>query len=170
MQKTVPYAKAIDAKYPEQVVIAIARAAGGVCNPITLGWTMITSHEPPMMAVSIGLGRYSLEVFRRAKEFVVAMPSEDQADETMLFGTRSGRDMDKFVAAGTVLEDASEIDCVIMSDATANFECRLVGEMETGDHRIFVGEVVCSHVHPDMPSRLYTAGAGYKMSGIARLG
>ena len=50
-----------------------------------------------MMAISIGLTRYSLEVFRNAKEFVISMPSESQEEETMFFGTKSGRDYDKFV-------------------------------------------------------------------------
>ena len=168
MQQTVPYNQAIVAKYPEQVAIAIAKAADGVCNPITLGWVMCASHDPPMLAVGIGKTRYSFEVFRHTRQFVVAFPSESQEDETMLFGTKSGRDMDKFAEAGTALEPAEKIDCVLMTDAVANFECELVGEMETGDHYIFVGQVVGSHVNPDMPTRLYTVGNGYKMGGLKR--
>ena len=168
MQKQVPYSEAIVSKFPEQVVVAIAKAANGVCNPITLSWTMATSHKPPMMAVSIGRTRYSLEVFRHAKEFVIAFCSEHQADEAMLFGTRSGRDIDKFAEAGTKLQPAEKIDCVLMADAVANFECKLASELETGDHFIFVGQIVCSHVNPDMPSRLYTVGPGYKMAGLKR--
>ncbi len=168
MQNTVPYGDAIGVKYPEQVVIAIAREATGKCNPITLGWTMITSGSPPMMAISIGLGRHSLGVLRAADGFVVAMPSEAQEAEIMLFGTKSGRDMDKFAAAGTVLTAAEAIDCEIMTEAVANFECRKVAELATGDHVLFVGEVVCSHVNPDRPDRLYTVGGGYQMGGLAR--
>jgi len=168
MQNQVPYGQAIERKYPEQVVVGIARAPGGTCNPITLGWAMITSGQPPMMAVSIGLSRYSLEVFRAADAFVIAMPSEHQQAETMLFGTRSGRDGDKFAQAGTKLQPAAVVDCVLMSEAVANFECRKVGELATGDHVIFVGEVVCSHVNEKDLRRLYTLGPGYKMGGLAR--
>ena len=168
MQKQVPYSRAVALKYPEQIVIGIAREARGKCNPITLGWTMITSGSPPMMAVSIGLTRYSLEVFRGADEFVIAMPCEQQADEALFFGTHCGRDCDKFAEAGTGLQPADEVDCVLMADATANFECRKVAELRTGDHVIFVGEVVCSHVHPDAPSRLYTVGEGWSLGGLAR--
>ncbi|MGB2821851.1 MAG: hypothetical protein WBF17_12780, partial [Phycisphaerae bacterium] len=64
MQKQVPYGEAIQLKYPEQVVIAIGKDASGKCNPITLGWTMVTSGSPPMMAISIGLPRYSHGVFK----------------------------------------------------------------------------------------------------------
>ena len=55
-----------------------------------------------------------------------------------------------------------------MSDAVANFECKKIAELETGDHVIFVGEIICSHMNPDKPNRLYTVGAGYKMGGLAR--
>lgn len=46
MQVQTIYRKAISRKYPEQVVIAIAKDAQGKYNPITLGWTMITSGSP----------------------------------------------------------------------------------------------------------------------------
>ena len=38
MQKQVEYAEAIKTKYPEQIVIAIAKDKAGCANPITLGW------------------------------------------------------------------------------------------------------------------------------------
>ena len=53
MLNQVPYARAIVSKYPEQIVIGIARDDSGKYNPITLGWTMIVSHKPPMMAVAL---------------------------------------------------------------------------------------------------------------------
>ena len=168
MQKQVSYSEAISSKYPEQIVIGVARDRRGRHNPITLGWTMIVSHVPPMMAVSIGKTRYSLEAFRQAGEFVIAFPSEHQKDEAMLFGTKSGRDMDKFAAAGTAVVPACKIDSVLMADAVANFECKLVSELETGDHVVFVGEVICAHLNEYPLNRLYTVGESYKMSGLPR--
>ena len=168
MQKQTSYGSAIALKYPEQIVIGIAKDASGKCNPITLGWTMITSQQPPMMAVSIGLTRYSHDVFQQADEFVIAMPSEQQADETMFFGTKSGRDRDKFAEAGTKLQPAAKVDGVLMANAVANFELRKVGQMRTGDHVIFVGEVVCSHANAKKPNRLYTVSEGFELAGRPR--
>jgi flavin reductase (DIM6/NTAB) family NADH-FMN oxidoreductase RutF len=168
MQKEVAHTEAINLKYPEQVVIAIARDAQGKYNPITLGWTMIASHDPPMMAIGVGKTRHSLEAIRRAGEFVISMPSEDQEADTMFHGTKSGRDMDKLAEAGTKTSPAKVIDCVLMDEAVANFECKLVGEMETGDHVLFVGEVVCSHVNQQTLNRLYTVAPGHVMGGLGR--
>jgi flavin reductase (DIM6/NTAB) family NADH-FMN oxidoreductase RutF len=168
MQRQVDYSEAIVSKYPEQVVIGIARDARGRHNPITLGWTMIVSHEPPMMAVAIGKTRYSLETFRHAREFVIALPSEHQESEAMLFGTKSGRELDKLAAANCPVAPARKVDSVLLAEAVANFECRLVGELEAGDHVIFVGQVVCSHVNERRLNRLYTVGEGYQMAGLPR--
>ena len=168
MQQERPYSDAIATKFPEQIVIAIARDAKGKCNPITLGWTMVTSGTPPMMAISIGKTRYSLGAIRHAGEFVIAFPSEHQQRETMLFGTKSGRDMDKIETANSKTQPTRQIDSVLLADAVANFECKLAGELETGDHVIFVGEIVCSHLNEQPLNRLYGVGAGYKMGGLAR--
>ena len=167
MQVETPITEAIVKKYPEQVVIALAKEASGKVNPITLGWTMITSHKPPMMAISVGLTRYSLEVIRGAGEFVIAFPSELQAEETLLFGTRSGRDMDKLAESGIAVTQAKTVDCLLLTDAVANFECRLAGEFTTGDHVIFAGEILKAHTNPDAPGRLYTVATGYKMRGVS---
>ena len=169
MQEQTDYSKAIALKFPEQIVIAIAKDPKGKYNPITLGWTMIVSHDPPMMAVAIGKGRYSLEAMRSARQFVIAFPSEHQQAETMLFGTKSGRDTDKLAEAGIATQPARKIDCVLLAEAVANFECKLIWEMEAGDHVVFADEIVCSHANPTPLNRLYTVGGGYLMSGLGRL-
>jgi len=168
MQKSVPFSEAKVLKYPEQVAIAIARNGRDKYNPITLGWAMQASHEPPMWAISVGLTRYSLEVIRQAGEFVLAFPSEHQENETMLFGTHSGRSVDKLAEAGTRTRRAARINCVLMEDAVANFECRVAGELESGDHVIFVGEVLASYVNEAPMNRLYTVAPGHKLAGLPR--
>jgi len=168
MQKPVNYSEAIASKYPEQIVIAIAKDTKGKYNPITLGWTMIASGSPPMMAISVGKTRWSLEAIRSARQFVIAFPSEQQADQALLFGTKSGRDTDKLAEANAATQPAQAIDGVLLADAVANFECELVGEMDAGDHVIFLGQVVQAHLNEKPLNRLYTVGTGYKMRGIPR--
>ena len=170
MQISIDYGRAIRRKYPMPIVIAIAKDKTGKCNPITLGWWMSTSSNPPMMAISVGLPRYSLEVIRYAKEFVVSFPSNSMAQEALFCGTKSGRDLDKLAECGLDTQLAEKIDCVILSDAVANFECKLESEHLTGDHVIFVGRVVASHVNQDESvKRLYTLDVGYKMGSVGKL-
>lgn len=168
MQKEVSFSEAKALKYPEQVAVAIARSDRDKYNPITLGWAMQTSHEPPMWAISVGRTRYSLQVIRQAGAFVLVLPSERQENETLLFGTRSGRDVDKLAETGTRTRPAARIDGVLLEDAVANFECRVVGEMESGDHVIFVGEVLASYVNAAPLNRLYTVAPGHQLAGLPR--
>ncbi|MDH4240671.1 MAG: flavin reductase family protein [Phycisphaerae bacterium] len=163
MQKQVEYAEAIKTKYPEQVVIAVARDKADRPNPVTLGWTMIVSGKPPMMAIAVAKKHYSIGTIRHSKCFTIVYPSSDMSDAALFFGSRSGRDVDKLAEFDCKTEPAKEIDSVLLSDAVANFECTLNSETEAGDHIIFVGEIVCSHVNTGPKKRLYTIGPGHKL-------
>jgi flavin reductase (DIM6/NTAB) family NADH-FMN oxidoreductase RutF len=163
MQKQVEYAEAIKTKYPEQVVIAIAKDKNGKANPVTLGWTMIVSGAPPMMAIAVAKKHYSIQTIRHSKCFTVAFPSVEMADAALFFGSRSGRDVDKLAEFECETAPAKSIDSVLLSEAVANFECTLESETEAGDHIIFVGKVVCSHANSEPKKRLYTVGPGHKL-------
>ena len=167
MQKKVKYDQAIKTKYPEQVVIAIAKDRNGKANPITLGWTMIVSGEPPMMAIAVAKTHYSIETITHSRCFTIAFPSSEMADAALFFGSNSGRDIDKFAEFECETETAKEIDSVVLSDAVANFECTLESQMVTGDHVIFVGNVVVSHTNTEPKKRLYTVGPGHKLGSVS---
>ena len=166
MQKQVEYPQAIKTKYPEQVVIAIAKDKTGRANPVTLGWTMFVSGQPPMMAIAVAGKHYSIETIRHSKCFTICYPSSEMANAVLFFGSKSGRDLDKFAEFNCPNEPAREIDSVLLTDAVANFECTLESETVAGDHIIFVGKVVQSHVNTEPKKRLYTIGPGHKMGSF----
>ena len=163
MQKQVEYQDAIKTKYPEQVVIAIAKDKARRANPVTLGWTMIVSGNPPMMAIAVAKKHYSIETIRHSKCFTIAYPSSEMGDAALFFGSKSGRDVDKLAEFDCKTEPAKQIDSVLFADAVANFECTLESETEAGDHIVFVGRIICSHVNTEPKKRLYTVGPGHKL-------
>jgi flavin reductase (DIM6/NTAB) family NADH-FMN oxidoreductase RutF len=167
MQKQAEYSDAIKTKYPEQVVIAIAKDKNGKANPITLGWTMIVSGNPPMMAIAVAKTHYSIEAITHSKSFTIAFPSSDMAEAALFFGSKSGRDTDKFAEFSCKTEPAKSIDSVLLADAVANFECTLESQMPAGDHIIFVGKIVCSHINTEPKKRLYTIGPGHKLGSVS---
>ena len=162
MQVNVPYSQAISLKYPEQVVLVVTIDERKKINVITLGWTMLCSHQPPLVAIAVGLTRYSHEALSRGDEFVLAFPGEDMAEEALYCGTHSGRDVDKIAETALALAEAREVSVPLLADAVANFECRITDRLKTGDHTIFVGQVV-AHRNENPPRRLFTLGPGYKM-------
>ncbi len=167
MQNQVDYQDAVKTKYPEQVVIAIAKDKAGRPNPVTLGWTMIVSAKPPMMAIAVAKKHYSIETITHSKCFTIVYPSSDMADAALFFGSRSGRDVDKFAEFDCETAPAKVIDSVLLADAVANFECSLDSQIEAGDHIIFVGKIVCSHVNTEPKKRLYTIGPGHKLGSAS---
>lgn len=166
MQKEAPYSVAIESRFPEQIAIVLARDAKGNCNPITIGWVMPTSINPPMLAISLGKDRWTTDAIRRTREFVIAYPSEAQAEAAKYFGTCSGRDSNKLSTVRCETERARVVDSRILTDAVANFECRLVAEFTTGDHVIFVGEVLCSYINTNPANRLFTLIRSEHMGGL----
>ncbi len=167
MQKQAEYSDAIKTKYPEQVVIAIAKDRNGKANPITLGWTMIVSGTPPMMAIAVAKTHYSIEAITHSKCFTIAFPSSEMADAALFFGSKSGRDIDKFAEFDCKTEPTKVIDSMLLADAVANFECTLESQMHAGDHIIFVGEIVSSHINTELKKRLYTTGPGHKLGSVS---
>jgi flavin reductase (DIM6/NTAB) family NADH-FMN oxidoreductase RutF len=85
------------------------------------------------------------------------------AEAALFFGSKSGREIDKFAEFECETEPAVEIDSLLLADAVANFECKLESQVSTGDHIIFIGRVVCSHVNSEPKKRLYTVGPGHKL-------
>jgi len=81
----VEHADAIKTKYPEQVVIAIAKDRNGKANPVTLGWTMIASGDPPMMAIAVAKTHYSVEAITHSECFTVAFPSSAMGEAALFF-------------------------------------------------------------------------------------
>jgi len=163
MQKQAEYSETIRTKYPEQVVIAIAKDKAGRANPVTLGWTMIVSGNPPMMAIAVAKKHYSIEAITHSKCFTISFPSAEMADAALFFGSKSGRDIDKFAEFDCKTEQAQAIDSVLLADAVANFECTLESQIPAGDHIVFIGKIVASNINTESKKRLYTIGPGHKL-------
>ncbi len=167
MLKKVSYTEAIARKYPEAISWATCVDEAGRPNAIALGWVMCTSFSPPMLAISVGHTRYSHELIQRTGEFVVVFPSEAMKEATRVVGTKSGRHCDKMAEAGVRLLPGTAVRAPLVDDACANFECKLVGSLRTGDHTIFVGEVLACHVGPPDARRIYTLGPDREFGAVA---
>lgn len=148
---------------PERVVWAVASFDGkrSICP---LGWKMTTSGKPPMMAISVAPQRFTHGLIDGAGEFVLAWPGEDLAEATLLCGTRSGRDLDKFATMNLTPLPAAVVSAPLIKECIANLECRVVGKLTSGDHTIFVGEILAVWVGGAPTRQLCTVGteSGYE--------
>jgi flavin reductase (DIM6/NTAB) family NADH-FMN oxidoreductase RutF len=129
---------------PHSTVLVTAVDAKGKPNIITLGWTMPTSRDPPLVAISVGTRRYSHDLIEGSKEFVINVPPEELVEKAHFCGTRSGRMVDKFAGAGLMSLSSKRVKPPRIKECVAHLECKLVQKLRTGDHTIFVGEVVAA--------------------------
>ena len=141
---------------PRPVTIATSVEPEGRPNAITLGWSMPTSFQPPLLAISVGHTRYSHLLLERCREFVLNIPGEDIRDLAVRIGSCSGRDVDKFAELGLTAVPARSVRPPAIGECMAAIECRIVDQFVTGDHTIFVGEV----------TEAYPLGEGYDVSKV----
>jgi flavin reductase (DIM6/NTAB) family NADH-FMN oxidoreductase RutF len=127
---------------PRPVTIATSIEPEGRANAITLGWSMPTSFHPPLLAISVGHTRYSHLLLERCREFVLNVPSERIRDLAIQVGSCSGREVDKFAESGMTAVPARRVRPPAIGECLAAIECSIVDQFVTGDHTVFVGEVV----------------------------
>lgn len=125
-------------------------------NLMGLAWWTIVSWSPQMLAIAVGRRRYTWECLQHLPEFSLCFPSEELARGAWLCGCESGRDVDKVAKGGFVTRPSTKIRPPIIEGATVAFECRVANRVETGDHDLFIADVVAIHGDPERPKHLYT--------------
>ena len=115
-------------------------------NLITIAWVGNVCSEPPLLSISVRPERYSHEIIRTTREFVVNVPSLRQTRAVDWCGVVSGRSVEKFTGAGLTPAPALKVDCPIVLECPLNIECRVRKTLELGSHTLFVAEVVAVQV------------------------
>lgn len=154
MIKEVSFLEAMKKKYPEWVVLVTTVDENGKPDVMPAGWAMVASYQPPMFAISIAHSHYTYRLIRNQKEFVIVFPSPGMEKVIEDTGACSGWNVDKFKKFKLNSLKAKEVTPPLLSGGVVNLECKLAGELEAGDHTIFLGKVVASYVDDDISDRL----------------
>ena len=128
--------------YPAPAFLVGTYDAEGKANIMTAAWSGICCSRPPCIAVSLRKATYSYGNIVARKAFTVNMPSEKYAREVDFAGLVSGRDQDKFVAAGLTATASQAVDAPYVEEFPLVLECKLLHTFEIGLHTQFVGEIV----------------------------
>jgi len=153
--RSVSFNAAMQKKYPEWIVLVATVDRDGTPDVMPAGWAMIASHNPPMFAIAVGHTRYTHELIRRQGEFVVAFPGPALGEAIEYTGSRSGRrEKEKVRRAGLEVLEADVVAPPLLGGCSINLECTLAGELEAGDHTIFLGQVEAAHVDDEIETHL----------------
>ena len=120
-------------------VYVVGVADGDRRNAFTAAWVTQVSFRPLLLAVSVSPGHASYPLLRAGGAFCVNVLAADQLALARDFGTRSGRDADKLAG---VAWRPGVTGAPVLTEAAAYFDCRVVTDVEAGDHRLLVGRVV----------------------------
>lgn len=116
-------------------------------NIMTVAWTGIINSKPPMVYISVRPERYSYDIIKNTKEFIINLTTEELTYATDWCGVKSGRDFDKFKEMNLSKEKANFVKCPLIKESPVSIECKVVDIKELGSHSMFIAEVLS--IDPD---------------------
>ena len=132
------------------VLVSVADPTHGRANLITIGAVAPACARPPTLGIAVTPLRYSYELIRNAREYVVNIPTVELAAAVDFCGSVSGRDLDKFQATGLTPLPGRRVSSPVVAECPINLECRVAKVAELGSHDFFFGEIVAVQVSEDV--------------------
>ncbi len=123
---------------------------------LTVGSVVSLSLEPPLVGVSVNRQAAMHELLRRAGGFALSLLAGDQEAVAQHFA----RGVPPLAHWHGVASREGAAGAPLLEGALGWLECRLAAEHETGDHTLFVGDVVSVERGRDGPALVHV-GQGY---------
>lgn len=126
---------------------------------LTASWMTPTSHFPFLISVSVGNGREDSEednyrtsysLIEDTLEFGINFPSKELIKTVGKIGTLHSNQVDKYSETGLTAMESTIIRPHLIKECYLNAECKVTDEYVTGDHTVFVAEVVAVHLDQDV--------------------
>ncbi|MGV8042393.1 MAG: flavin reductase [Thermoanaerobaculaceae bacterium] len=135
--------------------VVTARAGGRANGQIANTVVQVTA-EPPRLAVAINKENLTHRLIREGGWFGVSVLDEATPMELIgLLGFKSGREVDKLAQVG--VQEGAHVP-LVTDHAISVAEARVLQELDTGTHTVFVGELESAEVLSPAPPLTY---AGY---------
>ena len=135
---------------PTGSVVLVSCGEGMEANIITVGMYMPISARPPIVCIGIAPQRYSHQLIEKTGEFVVNSPSISIEKEMHYCGVNSARRVNKWKETGLTAIPSLKVKTPRIKECFGHLECKVVNAYTTGDHTLFVGEVVATTADEDV--------------------
>lgn len=134
------------------VTVITTRDEKGNPYGLTANAVASVSLVPPLILICVDKKCDTYPYFASSKVFVVNVLSEGQERLSRTFATTG---IEKFDGIGY---EKSELGCAILHDAVGHLECKIVNEIDAGDHTIYVGEVHSAAAEDVRPLLFFRGG------------
>lgn len=128
--------------YPVPAVMVSCMREGEKPNIITVAWTGTVCSTPPMVSISVRKERYSYDILKESKEFVINLVTKDLVFAADYCGVRSGREIDKFSQLKLTPQPSRHIQTPGIGESPLNLECKVTQRIPLGSHDLFLAEVL----------------------------
>ncbi len=112
----------------------------GRANGLTVNWASQTSFDPAQVAVAIEREGTAHDMIEASNVF--SLNYLDSSQEDLARRLAQHVEPEGGTLAGASFTPGPQTGAPVFEDCFAHLECRVVGRMQTGDHTLFVGEVV----------------------------
>jgi flavin reductase (DIM6/NTAB) family NADH-FMN oxidoreductase RutF len=138
---------------PLPVTLVTCRAREGESaadNIIPLSWVGIVDYKPHAVNICIGKRKYSDRLIAERGEFGMCVASVELMESVDRCGCTHGDQTDKFAMTGLTKAAASKIDAPLIAECPICLECRVTRTVDLDTHRMFIAEVLCTHVREEL--------------------
>lgn len=111
-------------------------------NIITVAWAGTICSDPAMVSISVRPERYSHDIIKSSREFVINLVTTDLTRKCDWCGVRSGRDHDKFKEMKLTPAVSEFMETPAIEDSPVNIYCKVKEIKKLGSHDLFIAEVV----------------------------
>lgn len=115
-------------------------------NFAAIAWVARASYKPHLITVSVHPDRYTHKLLENSEDFCINVLSEEQKILSTLAGTKTGWKEDKSKLQEFTWSKGKYISAPCLKGCVACYECKKINSITAGDHTIFVGEVITSHI------------------------
>lgn len=127
--------------YPVPAVMISCQRPGEKPNIITIAWAGTVCSDPAMVSISIRPERYSYDIIKETKEFVINLTTKNLTYATDYCGVRSGRDIDKYKEMHLTPSASQTVSAPGIMESPVNIECKVKDIIKLGSHDMFLAEV-----------------------------
>lgn len=111
-------------------------------NIITVAWTGIINTNPAKVYISIKPERYSYNIIKEKREFVINLTTRELAYATDWCGVKTGAKVDKFKEMKLTKQKCKFVKAPAIAESPVSIECRVSQIRELGSHHMFIADVL----------------------------
>lgn len=150
---------------PNPFAIITVKKPDGKTNAMACSWWCYASNHPATIVCCLSKRGFTGSCIQKTGAFGLNIVSEKVKDAAYACGTCSGREMDKAAEVGLPLVEAEGYAQEMVDASRLWMSCRLVNQIDIGDHMMYVGEVDTIDGDESVPG-MYAWG-GYASLGKA---